>query len=186
MLFRSEVRDGILNHTSRGNPVTLEGVVVSLSDRIAYINHDIDDACRAGILSNEDIPRELREILGETHSQRINTLVTDVIECSLGRDQILRRPEIAAAMETLRDFMFEHVYRNPVAKGEESKAREIIGILFRHYMDHPEDIPADFQPQLDLDGIQRTVIDYIAGMTDKYAVDKFQSIFIPAAWNVRS
>lgn len=180
-----ETRMGILGHTGDRVPETLEGQIVRVSDRIAYINHDIDDACRAGILSNADIPQEISDILGQTHSQRINTLVQDIIQCSRNQPELKRTPEIAAAMEQLRDFMFEHVYRNPVAKGEESKARDIIGKLYEHYMAHPEEIPADFQPQLDLEGTPRTVCDYIAGMTDQYAVYKFSEIFIPAAWQVR-
>ena len=180
-----ETRMGILGHTGDRIPETLEGQIVRVSDRIAYINHDIDDACRAGILKNSDIPREIAAVLGDTHSQRINTLVQDIIVCSKGSGKITRTPEIANAMERLRDFMFEHVYRNPVAKGEEYKARDIIGKLYEHYMDHPEEIPADFQPQLDLEGIERTVCDYIAGMTDQYAVYKFSEVFIPAAWQMR-
>ncbi len=180
-----ETRMGILGHTGERIPETLEGQIVRVSDRIAYINHDIDDACRAGVLKNSDIPREIAAVLGETHSQRINTLVQDIVEQSRDAAEIRRTPEIAQAMEQLRDFMFEHVYRNPVAKGEEHKARDIIGKLYEHYMAHPEEIPADFQPQLDLEGIERTVCDYIAGMTDQYAVYKFSEIFIPAAWQVR-
>lgn len=180
-----ETRMGIVGHTGDRIPETLEGQIVRVSDRIAYINHDIDDACRAGVLSNSDIPKDISEVLGKTHSQRINTLVQDIIACSRNQAQLVRTPEIADAMERLRDFMFIHVYRNPVAKGEESKARDIIGKLYEHYLKHPEEIPADFQPQLDLDGIERTVCDYIAGMTDQYAVYKFSEIFIPAAWQVR-
>ena len=180
-----ETRMGIVGHTGDRIPETLEGKIIRLADRIAYINHDIDDACRAGILSNDDIPPSISSVLGQTHSQRINTLVLDIIQCSRGKDRLLRTPEIADAMEALREFMFERVYRNPVAKGEEYKAKDIIGILFDHYMKHPEDLPPDFRPQLDFDGIQRTVCDYIAGMTDKYAVDKFSQLFIPAAWQVR-
>ncbi len=180
-----ETRMGIVGHTGDSVPETLEGQIVRLSDRIAYINHDIDDACRAGILSNDSIPRNIAGILGATHSQRINTLVQDIISCSRGKDHLERTPEIAQAMEDLREFMFEHVYRNPVAKGEEHKAKDIIGALYSHYLKHPQEIPADFQPQLDFDGIERTVCDYIAGMTDKYAVYKFSEIFIPTAWQVR-
>ena len=180
-----ETRMGIVGHTGDRIPETLEGKIIRLADRIAYINHDIDDACRAGILQNSDIPRSISDVLGDTHSRRINTLVTDIITCSRGQSELRRTPEIAEAMEDLRDFMFEHVYRNPVAKGEEYKALDIIGILYDHYMKHPDRLPPDFQPQLDFDGIERTVCDYIAGMTDKYAVDKFSEIFIPTAWQVR-
>ena len=180
-----ETRMGIVGHTGEYIPETLEGQVVRLSDRIAYINHDIDDARRAGILENSQIPRDITEVLGLTHSERINTLVQDVIACSLGKGEIARSPEIAQAMEDLRNFMFDRVYRNPIAKGEEHKATDIIGILYDHYVSHPEEIPPDFTPQLDFDGIQRTVIDYVAGMTDSYAVYKFSQIFIPSAWQVR-
>ncbi len=180
-----ETRMGIVGHTGDYIPETLEGQIVRLADRIAYINHDIDDARRAGILRNEDIPREISDLLGQTNSQRINTLVQDIITCSMGKPALARTPEIANAMEDLRSFMFEHVYRNPIAKGEESKARDIIGMLYTYYCSHPEKLPADFRPQLDFDGIQRTVCDYIAGMTDKYAVYKFSEIFVPAAWQLR-
>ncbi len=180
-----ETRMGIVGHTGEYVPETLEGQIVRLSDRIAYINHDIDDACRAGILSNSDIPRKIANVLGQTHSERINTLVQDIITCSMGKNQLLRTPEVAQAMEDLRNFMFDKVYKNPVAKGEEYKAKDIIGMLYDHYLKHPEDIPVDFRPQLDFDGIERTVCDYIAGMTDKYAVYKFSEIFIPTAWQVR-
>ncbi len=180
-----ETRMGILGHTGEHIPETLEGQIVRVSDQIAYINHDIDDACRAGILSNSDIPAEISKVLGQTHSQRINTLVQDMITCSRGQAQLHRTPEVAGAMEQLRTFMFQNVYNNPVAKGEEYKAKDIIGSLYDHYLKHPEEIPADFRPQLDFDGIERTVCDYIAGMTDKYAVYKFSEIFIPTAWQVR-
>lgn len=180
-----ETRMGIVCHTGDQLPDTLEGQIIRLADRIAYINHDIDDACRAGILSNRDIPVEITDVLGETHSQRINTLVMDIISHSQGLDHLERDPGVAEAMEKLRDFMFERVYRNPVAKGEESKARDIIGILYDYYMKQPGKLPTDFQPQLSFDGIERTVVDYIAGMTDKYAVYKFSEIFIPTAWQVR-
>ena len=180
-----ETRMGILGHSGEYIPETLEGQIVRISDRIAYINHDIDDACRAGILDNRDIPGDITEILGETHSERINTLVMDIIESSRGKGSLSRTPEISDAMERLRDFMFEAVYRNPVAKGEEKKAIEILGSLYDYYLKHPEKIPADFQPQLSFDGIERTICDYIAGMTDQYAIYKFSEIFIPAAWQVR-
>lgn len=180
-----EVRRGILCHSGDELPETLEGRVVRISDRIAYINHDIDDAVRAGILKNEDIPRALAAVLGQTHSERINTLVSDVIHSSMGRPVIAMTPAIENAMLELRSFMFERVYRNPVAKGEESKARRIIQELYHYYMDHPEKLPADFRPQLDLEGLPRVVCDYVAGMTDKYAVYKFEEIFVPSGWAVR-
>lgn len=180
-----EVRRGILCHSGPELPETLEGQIVRLSDRIAYINHDIDDAVRAGILKNEDIPRDLAAVLGETHSQRINTLVSDVVNSSRNRPVIAMTPAVEAAMLELREFMFERVYRNPVAKGEEVKARRIIQELYKYYLEHPEKLPQDFQPQLDLEGLPRIVCDYVAGMTDKYAVYKFEEIFVPTGWAVR-
>ena len=180
-----EVRRGILCHSGDELPETLEGRVVRISDRIAYINHDIDDAIRADILKNEDIPKEIAAVLGQTHSQRINTLVSDVVKSSMGRPVIAMTPAVESAMLELRSFMFERVYRNPVAKGEEVKARRIIQELYKYYMEHPEKLPEDFQPQLDLDGMSRVVCDYVAGMTDKYAVYKFEEIFVPSGWAVR-
>ena len=180
-----EVRRGILCHSGPELPETLEGQIVRLSDRIAYINHDIDDAVRAGILKNEDIPRDLAAVLGETHSQRINTLVSDVVNSSRNRPVIAMTPAVEAAMLELREFMFERVYRNPVAKGEEVKARRIIQELYKYYLEHPEKLPQDFQPQLDMEGLPRVVCDYVAGMTDKYAVYKFEEIFVPSGWAVR-
>ncbi len=181
-----ETRMGILGHTwSATMPETLEGQVIRYADRIAYINHDIDDAMRAGILSESDIPRDISAVLGKNHSKRINTLVEDLITQSIDSPTLKMRPEVAAAMARLREFLFERVYRNPVAKGEEAKAREILKCLFAHYMKHPAELPDDFRPQLDFDGMERVVCDYIAGMTDKYAIYKYQEIFIPNAWQVR-
>nr|MBQ8244950.1 deoxyguanosinetriphosphate triphosphohydrolase [Oscillospiraceae bacterium] len=180
-----EVRDGILCHTGSCWPRTLEGQIVRRSDQIAYVNHDIDDAIRAGILTNDDIPREITDILGNNHSTRINTLVTDVIRVSREAGAICLSPQVEKALKDLRSFMFENVYRNPVAKGEESKAKDMLQRMFEYYMAHPEALPEDFHPQLSFDGMERTVCDYIAGMTDNYAVDKFTEIFIPAGWHVR-
>ena len=181
----NEVRMGILGHTGPYIPETLEGQIVRRSDQIAYVNHDIDDAIRAGILTNDDIPRAISDVLGCTHSARINTLVTDAIRTSREAGTICLSPTVDKALKDLRAFMFERVYRNPVAKGEESKAKAMLGRLFEYYVTHPEALPEDFQPQLSFDGMERTVCDYIAGMTDNYAVDKYTEIFIPAGWQVR-
>ena len=180
-----EVRNGILCHTGDPWPETLEGQIVRRSDQIAYVNHDIDDAVRAGILSNRDIPREISEILGHNHSARINTLVTDIIVVSREAGAIQLSPAVEKALKDLRAFMFENVYRSPVAKAEESKAKDMLQRLFEYYITHPEALPEDFHPQLSFDGMERTVCDYIAGMTDNYAVDKFTEIFIPTGWHVR-
>ena len=180
-----EVRNGILCHTGAPWPETLEGQIVRRSDQIAYVNHDIDDAIRAGILTNDDIPAEITDILGHDHSSRINTLVTDIIRLSREAGAICLSPNVEKALKDLRSFMFENVYRNPVAKGEESKAKDLLTRMFEYYITHPEALPEDFHPQLSFDGMERTVCDYIAGMTDKYAVDKYTEIFIPMGWNVR-
>jgi len=180
-----EVRNGILCHTGDPWPSTLEGMVVRRSDQIAYVNHDIDDAIRAGILNDDDIPDAITDALGHNHRDRINTLVTDAIRTSREAGTVMLSPKVDAALRDLRSFMFERVYRNPVAKGEEQKAKDMLQRLFEYYITHPEALPEDFQPQLSFDGMERTVCDYIAGMTDNYAVDKFTEIFIPAGWQVR-
>ena len=180
-----EVRNGILCHTGDPWPETLEGMVVRRSDQIAYVNHDIDDAIRAGILSNDDLPREITELLGNNHSARINTLVNDAIVTSGEAGTVMLSPQVDKALKDLRSYMFEHVYRNPVAKGEERKAKDMLQRLFEYYYAHPEALPEDFHPQLSFDGMERTVCDYIAGMTDNYAVDKFTELFIPMGWQTK-
>ena len=180
-----EVRMGILGHTGDRIPETLEGQIVRRSDRIAYVNHDIDDAIRAGILQDTDIPRSVTKVLGTSHSQRINTLVCDMITASERSGQILLSAPVDKALQDLRAFMFEKVYRNPIAKGEERKAQDMLQRLYRYYYEHPEALPGDFQPQLSFGGMERVVCDYIAGMTDNYAVDKYTELFIPAGWHVR-
>ena len=180
-----EVRDGILCHTGDPWPSTLEGMVVRRSDQIAYVNHDIDDAIRAGILTNDDIPDAITDVLGHNHSTRINTLVCDAINTSREAGTVCLSPDVDKALKDLRSFMFEHVYRNPIAKGQESKAKDMLQRLFEYYYENPDQLPEDFHPQMSFDGLERTVCDYVAGMTDNYAVDKFTEIFIPTGWNVR-
>ena len=180
-----EVRNGILCHTGDPWPNTLEGMIVRRCDQIAYVNHDIDDAIRAGILKNEDIPKGISSLLGHDHSSRINSLVMDAIRTSREAGTVMLSPGMEKALKDLRSFMFERVYRNPVAKGEESKAQAMLMKLFEYYIGHPEALPEDFHPQLSFDGMERTVCDYIAGMTDNYAVDKYTEIFIPNGWHIR-
>ena len=180
-----EVRMGILGHTGDRIPETMEGRIVRRADQIAYVNHDIDDAIRAGILTNEDIPKSISKILGHNHSERIDTLVCDAIRTSREAGEVMLSDKVSQALADLRSFMFERVYRNPVAKGEEVKAKAMLGRLYEYYYAHPEMIPEDFQPQLSFDGMEQTVCDYIAGMTDNYAVDKYTELFIPAGWQVR-
>ena len=180
-----EVRNGILCHTGDPWPDTLEGKVVRRSDQIAYVNHDIDDAIRAGILSDDDIPWAISDVLGRSHRDRINTLVVDAIMTSREAGEVMLSPTVEKALKDLRSFMFERVYRNPVAKGEENKAQDMLQRMYEYYYTHPEALPEDFQPQMSFDGLERTVCDYIAGMTDNYAVDKFTELFIPVGWHVR-
>lgn len=180
-----EVRQGILCHTGAQKPEALEGLIVRLADQIAYINHDIDDAMRGGIIFPIDIPMEISQILGFDHSSRINTLVCDVIKQSEGTDKIQQSPTVGKAMQQLRAFMFDAVYQNPVAKGEEHKAQDIIRRLFVFYQTNPSELPSDFQEIRERDGIDRAVCDYIAGMTDNYAIEKFNEAFIPMSWSVK-
>ena len=140
---------------------------------------------KPGILCESDIPKEISGILGHSHSERINTLVEELITQTGISNTLRMRPKVAEAMDALRTFMFEKVYRNPVAKGEESKARDILKSLYEHYMRHPEQLPENFRPQLDFDGIERVVCDYIACMTDKYAIYQYEQIFIPSGWQMR-
>ena len=178
-----EVRDGIVNHTGKCMASTLEGVIVKFADRIAYINHDIDDACRAGILQTEDIPRDLRETLGETHSKRINTMVSAVIAASTDRDRIAMIPEIQEATDRLRKFMFEAVYTNPVAKAQDGRAKELLAQLYSHFRHHPEEMPELYRGNIERDGLERCVCDFISGMTDRYAIETYKELFIPRVWS---
>ena len=180
-----EVRMGIVGHTGPNIPETLEGQIVRHSDRIAYINHDIDDAIRAGILCYDDVPQAIRDVLGQNYSQRINTLACDMILTSREAGCIILSPKVDQALKDLRAYMFETVYRSPIAKAEEGKAKDMLKRLFEHYVTHPQDLPEDFHPQMSFDGLERTVCDYIAGMTDNYAVDKFTQIFVPMGWQTR-
>lgn len=180
-----EVRRGILCHTGPDKAETLEGQIVRLADKIAYINHDIDDAMRGGIIYPLDIPLEVSQVLGFDHSGRINTLTGDVIRASQGKDEIVQSPACGQAMAALRSFMFEAVYHNPLAKGEESKAQEMIARLFEHYQKKPDELPPDYQDIRLREGVDRAACDYIAGMTDNYAVEKYCEAFVPLAWSVK-
>ena len=180
-----EVRRGILCHTGPDRAETLEGQIIRLADQIAYINHDIDDAMRGGIIYPIDIPLEVSQTLGFTHGERINTLVVDIIKASAGRPEVVQTPQKANAMRTLREFMFEAVYRNPVAKGEETKAQQLIRSLFDYYVHHPDKLPADYQDIRLREGVERAVCDYIAGMTDNYCMEKYSDAFLPMSWSVK-
>lgn len=181
-----EVIDGILNHRTSGNPHTLEGKIVRLSDKIAYINHDIDDAQRAGILIEEQIPSEAKKVLGSSTRERLNTLIHDIVINSRGVNDIRMSPHIEKAMKDLRKFMFVHVYTNPKAKGEEEKAQKMLESLYYYYIDHIEQLPEEYPYMIQKyhEQKERVVCDYIAGMTDQYAILTFQNLFVPSAWHV--
>ena len=179
-----EVRNGILCHTKGTPAATLEGQVVRLADHIAYINHDIEDALRGGVIFPMDIPLEVSNVLGFTHGDRINTLVHDAITASQGQDHIVQSHPVEEAMLALKDFMFASVYTNPLAKGEEGKAQNMLQALFQYYQGNPDELPSDFQTIRLEDGVDRAVCDYIAGMTDPFAVEKYKELFIPKGWTV--
>jgi len=180
-----EVRNGIVCHTKGTAAATLEGQLVRLADHIAYINHDIEDALRGGIIYPMDIPLEISRVLGFTHSERIDTLVKDALEASQGQGEIRQSPEVGEAMLALKEFMFANVYTNPLAKGEEGKAQDMLRRLFEHYQSCPDELPADFQDIRAQEGVDRAVCDYIAGMTDPFAAEKFKELFIPTGWTVK-
>jgi dGTPase len=175
-----QVRDGILNHTGSRKPATLEGRIVKLVDRVAYINHDIDDALRAGVLRPDDLPAAEIELLGATGSARIDTLVRDIVERSRAAGDIAQSEEIGGAMLRLRKFMFDRVYLGPAARGEHERVRSAMRALFDHYMEHLEEAP---EVERDASGCQR-VADYLAGMTDRYCIAKYAELTIPeeALW----
>lgn len=180
-----EVRDGIRNHKTSGKPSTLEGQIVRLSDKIAYINHDIDDAIRGGIMVEEDIPLELRNTLGNSIKSRLNRMVHNVITNSMDQSTIRMSKEIEEATMDLRKFMFTQVYMNPKAKSEETKAIAMLQNLYEYYLDHIDQLPGLYLQMIEIknEPKEQVICDYIAGMTDSYAVKKFQEYFVPKAWN---
>ncbi len=186
----NEVRDGILCHTGSIDAKTPEGMIIKLADRIAYINHDIDDAVRAGVLSNKDIPFGLRAVLGDTHSTRIDTMVKSVIRAT---SRNFKNGVAVVAMEAnmydstmaLREFLFENVYFNPVAKSEETKACDMINKMYEYFCKNTGKIPLEYRKSLEFGGsIERAVCDYLACMTDRFAVQTFQNLFIPKKWAI--
>ncbi|MBE6030384.1 MAG: deoxyguanosinetriphosphate triphosphohydrolase [Clostridiales bacterium] len=178
MNLTKEVRDGILNHTGPGVPFTLEGQIVKISDRIAYINHDIDDALRSGVITIDELPKECLEVLGYSHSIRINTLVSDLIENSEGKDRIIMSEERLKSMNTLRSFMFENVYHNNKVKRDEDLAEveNIIRFLYRFYMDNPDRLPEERKEMIREYGLNEVVKDQVAGMTDRYATNIYYDL----------
>ncbi len=180
-----EVRDGILNHQTSGNPHTLEGKVVRFSDKIAYIHHDMDDAVRAGILTEMDVPAEVRAVLGNTPGERLDRFIHDIVTNSKDVNDIVMSDEVALAMKNLRAFMFERVYTNPLAKAEEKKAEVLMETLYAHFMKNLEDLPEEFR-RLISEGEQKeqVVCDFVGAMSDRYAISLYESIFIPKSWQI--
>lgn len=181
-----EVRDGIVNHRTSGNPSTLEGKVVRLSDKIAYINHDIDDAIRGRIICESSIPRIYTDVLGDSTKKRLDTLVHDIVKNSIEQNDILMSPEVEKSMMGLRQYMFENVYINPLAKSEEVKAKAMLIQLYEYYMEHVEQLPEEFGYLIEQCGEkeEQVVCDYIAGMSDQYSVAKFRQLFEPKFWEM--
>lgn len=180
-----EVRDGILNHQTNLMPSTLEGKIVRFSDKIAYINHDIDDAIRGQVLREDEIPKEIRHILGGNTRVRLNTMIHDIVGNSIQKNQILMSNDVEQAMKDLRLFMFEHVYRNPVAKGEETKAKSLLEFLFHYYFEHIDLLPHKYLNMIEQGEFKdRVVCDYIAGMTDEFAYRQFEEYFLPKSWQI--
>jgi dGTPase len=178
-----EVLDGILCHTGGTPAQTLEGKILKLADRIAYINHDIDDAIRGGLLSGNDIPEDVQKILGNSHSKRINTVVSDIIYSSQGKNDILMSDDVYDAMKKLRTFMFNNVYIGSSAKIEEKKVLSIIEGIFNYYCEKPDELPTSNLETAWTEGVQRGVCDYIAGMSDRFAVYTFNNLYVPRSWN---
>lgn len=180
-----EVRDGIKNHQTKGKPATLEGKIVRLTDKIAYINSDIDDAIRGRIITEEDIPEKLTRVLGHSTRNRLNTLIHDVIMNSENQNEIIMSDEIYGALMELRVYMFQNVYTSPVAKGEETKAEVLVEQLFYYYMDHTGELPEKYLRLIEQGcSKERAVCDYVAGMSDRFAVAKYRELMIPDCWSV--
>lgn len=178
-----EVRNGIINHKTSCNPATLEGHIVRISDKIAYVNHDIDDGIRAGLLTEEALPKECTDMLGHSTRDRINSLIHATVTFSIDKEIIAMPEDFMQAFTELRTFMFKDLYTNPIAKGEEVKAETLIGMLFNEYMEHTDKLPEEYVNYIK-GGEDKAVVvcDYIAGMTDNYAVSMAKKLFIPKSW----
>ena len=181
-----EVLDGMMNHSTSRMPKTMEGKIVRLSDKIAYINHDIDDAIRAGIIFEKDLPDYYTSVLGKSTKKRLDTLIRDVIVGSMDGKDIQMSPDIEEAMLGLRSYMFTNVYTNPKAKSQEAKAQDLLKTLYEYYLGHPELMPEEYQYLIweDLSPVEKVVCDYISGMTDQYAIEKYEELFIPSSWKI--
>ena len=177
-----EVRDGILNHRKSGKPATLEGMCVSIADRVAYINHDLDDAVRAGLLTENDVPKHIRSVLGSTSKERINCAISSVFETSAGKNFVKMDDEVEKASENLRAFMFENVYFSGSAKGEEEKAERMLTAMYEYFINNTDKLPQTYTDLLEKYSKEQTVCDYLSSMTDRYAVYMFNKIFVPKGW----
>lgn len=180
-----EVRDGILNHRTSGSPSTLEGAIVRLSDKIAYINHDIDDAIRARLFKEEDLPSVYTDVLGHSVRERLDTMIKDLVRSSMDQPRIIMSEGMEEAMQGLRQWMFANVYKSDIPKAEEKKAQHMIAQLYEYYMKHIEKLPVEYVLLMVNGGEKksRVVCDYIAGMSDIYAIDQFEELFVPKRWN---
>ena len=180
-----EVIDGIRNHQTNSMPSTLEGKIVRLSDKIAYIHHDMDDAIRGGILKDEDVPRDIGDVIGYTTRERLDHFIHDIVSYSLDKNDIQMSPQVADAMKKMRLFMFERVYQSPIAKAEEHKAETLVETLFHYFVSHKDEMPAEYLILLDNgDPIERVVCDYVGAMTDHYAIAKYEELYIPKSWPI--
>ncbi|MCQ2524169.1 MAG: deoxyguanosinetriphosphate triphosphohydrolase [Lachnospiraceae bacterium] len=178
-----EVRDGILNHQTASTPSTLEGKVVRFSDKIAYIHHDMDDAIRAGILKERDVPKEIGDVIGYTCGERLDHFIHDIVIASTDKNDIVMSEEVDAAMKAMRRFMFETVYQNPVAKSEEGKAEELMETLYNHFYNNFDLLPEELKARADLgDPKERLVCDHVGAMTDRYAISLYEDVYIPKFW----
>ena len=177
-----EVRDGILNHKKSGRPATLEGKAVSLADRIAYVNHDIEDAVRTGLLRADELPAKDVKVLGSSSRERINTMITSIYENSMGKSEVKMGGREAEALEDLRSFMFEKVYITPISMKEEERAKRMLFSMFEYFMKEKDKLPAFYLSLSEQYPLERVICDYLSSMTDKFAVAVFDNIFIPHSW----
>ena len=178
-----EVRDGIRNHQTIGKPHTLEGKIVRLSDKIAYIHHDMDDAIRGGILTEADVPKEICEVIGSSPTERLDHFIHDIVTNSMDKDDILMSEPVAEAMTKIRQFMFERVYKNPIAKSEEGKAEMLMETLYQHFLKHLDDLPEEYLNLLSVgEPREKVVCDYVGAMTDRFAIAVYEDIYIPKSW----
>lgn len=180
-----EVLDGILNHQTSSMPFTLEGKVVRLSDKIAYIHHDMDDAIRGGILTDDDVPAEIGRVLGFSTKERLDHFIHDIVSNSRDKNDIVMSPETAEAFKKMRQFMFRAVYQSPIAKAEEHKAEKLVQTLFHHYIKNSNELPDEYKRLMESgDSLERVVCDYVGSMTDHYAIAMYEEIYIPKSWPV--